>query len=71
MLHGAGVEVATPEGQATIVSWRSVEPAEVVARLESEGVMVREIPKTGLVRASIGWWTNADDLERLVNGLKT
>jgi L-cysteine/cystine lyase len=71
MLHGAGVEVATSERQATIVSWRSVEPAEVVARLESEGVMVREIPKTGLVRASIGWWTNDDDLERLVKGLKT
>jgi L-cysteine/cystine lyase len=71
MLEGTGVEVATPKEQATIVSWRSAEPVEVVAHLESEGVLVREIPKTGLVRASIGWWTNDDDLERLANGLKT
>lgn len=73
MLEDAGVEVATPPEQATIVSWRpdGAEPADVVAHLESEGVLVREIPKTGLVRASIGWWTNDDDLERLANGLKT
>ena len=70
MLAAIGEEVVSPEERATIVSWRSGEPAAVVARLEFEGVMVREIPKTGLVRASIGWWTNDDDLERLANGLK-
>lgn len=71
MLRAAAVEVVSPQERATIVSWRSAEPAKVVAHLEEEGVMVREIPKTGLVRASIGWWTNEDDLERLINGLKS
>ena len=31
-----------------------------------ERVLVREILKTGLVRVSCGWWTNEDDLQRLV-----
>jgi L-cysteine/cystine lyase len=72
MLTDAGVDLVSPEERATIVSWRPAgeEAAEVVARLASEGVMVREIPKTGLVRASVGWWTNDEDLERLIKGLK-
>ena len=72
MLTAAGEDVVSPEERATIVSWRpsGEEAVEVVARLASEGVLVREIPKTGLVRASVGWWTNDEDLERLVRGLK-
>ena len=72
MLLEAGEDVVSPTERATIVSWRpdGEEAAAVVARLEAEGVMVREIPKTGLVRASVGWWTNEDDLERLITGLK-
>jgi L-cysteine/cystine lyase len=72
MLTAAGVDVVSPPARATIVSWRpsAGTPTEVVARLAAEGVLVREIPKTGLVRASVGWWTNEEDLERLVRGLK-
>ena len=33
------------------------------------GVVVRELPGTGLVRASVGWWTSEDDLDRLVAAL--
>ena len=33
------------------------------------GVIVRDLPGRGLVRASVGWWTNDDDLERLVAAL--
>jgi selenocysteine lyase/cysteine desulfurase len=32
-------------------------------------VHVREIPRTGLVRVSCGWWTSDQDLDRLVAGL--
>jgi L-cysteine/cystine lyase len=64
------VEVVTPPGHSTLVSFRpSGEPAELVARLLDEGVIVRELPGRGLVRASCGWWTNEDDLQRLVAGL--
>ncbi len=72
LLVGAGEDVVTPDERATIVSWRprGEESADVVARLAAAGVLVRDIPKTGLVRASVGWWTSDDDLERLVASLK-
>ncbi|MGH8925832.1 MAG: aminotransferase class V-fold PLP-dependent enzyme [Acidimicrobiia bacterium] len=72
MLADAGEDVVSPTERATIVSWRpqGVVPADVVARLASAGVLVRDIPKTGLVRASVGWWTSEEDLDRLVSGLR-
>ena len=64
------VDVVTPPGHSTLVSFRpSGDPTEVVAQLLAEGVVVRELPGRNLVRASCGWWTNEDDLQRLVSGL--
>jgi hypothetical protein len=31
--------------------------------------ILRDLPGRGLVRASVGWWTSEDDLERLVEAL--
>ena len=56
-------------GDATLVAFRAEEPPALVARLAEEGVVVREIPKTGLVRVSCGWWTDENDLQRLVGAL--
>ena len=56
-------------GDATLVAFRAEEPLGLVARLAEEGVVVREIPKTGLVRVSCGWWTDESDLQRLVGAL--
>ena len=71
LLCEPGEDVVAPDERATIVSWRPAgeAPADVVARLAAAGVVVRDIPKTGLVRASVGWWTSEDDLERLVAAL--
>jgi L-cysteine/cystine lyase len=64
------VDVATESGQSTLVAFRpSGDPKEVVMRLADRGVVVREIPGTGLVRVSCGYWTSDDDLERLVDAL--
>jgi L-cysteine/cystine lyase len=64
------VEVVTPPGHSTLVSFRPpVDPTELVARLHDAGVIVRELPGRNLVRASCGWWTNEDDLQRLVAGV--
>ena len=73
LLAGAGADVIVPDSPATIVSWRpeGEAPADIVAGLAAVGVVVRDIPKTGLVRASVGWWTSEDDLQRLVAGLKS
>ena len=60
------VDVMTAPGQSGLVAFRSEKPAEIVSRAEQAGVIVREIPRTGLVRVSCGWWTSERDLERLL-----
>ena len=69
LLAERGHEVVTEPGQATLVSWRGEETAETVARLAEQGVVVRDLPGLGLVRASCGFWTSDEDLQRLVRGL--
>lgn len=56
-------------GDATLVAFRAEDPPALVEAMAGEGVVVREIPKTGLVRASCGWWTSEDDLQRLTAAL--
>ncbi len=64
------VEIVTPAGQSTLVSFRPAgDPTELVAALAERGVIVRELPGRGLVRASCGWWTSEDDLRRLAVGV--
>ncbi|MDQ6804530.1 MAG: aminotransferase class V-fold PLP-dependent enzyme [Actinomycetota bacterium] len=61
-LEARGLEVA-PRGRSTLVSWRVEDPEAEVERLAEEGVIVRSIPGRGLVRASVGAWTSAQDIE--------
>ena len=56
-------------GGATLVAFRAEDPPALVSRLAEADVAVREIPGTGLVRVSCGWWTNEDDLSRLADCL--
>jgi L-cysteine/cystine lyase len=62
-------EVVTEPGQATLVSFRAEEPEALVARLAEAGVVVRDLPGTGWVRVSCGFWTSDEDLECLAAGL--
>jgi L-cysteine/cystine lyase len=70
-LSEAGYDVVTPDDRATLVSWRvpTDTSAEIVARLADADVIVRDLPGRGLVRASVGWWTSEDDLDRLLHAL--
>jgi L-cysteine/cystine lyase len=70
-LREAGCQVVDPESRATLVSWRvSTDDSEgIVARLAEARVIVRDLPGRGIVRASVGWWNDESDLERLVAGL--
>jgi L-cysteine/cystine lyase len=71
LLRKAGEDIVVPAERATLVSWRAHGEASdrIVARLAAAGVVVRDLPGMGLVRASVGWWTNDEDLERLVAAL--
>jgi L-cysteine/cystine lyase len=66
-----GRVVELERGDATLVAFRpdGEEPAAVVERLAQAGVIVREIPRTRLVRVSCGYWTSDEDLARLVDAL--
>ncbi len=69
-LLAARVEVVSPAERSTLVAFRGPgETAELVESLHREGVHVRDIPGTGLIRVSCGWWTSDGDLERLLAAL--
>ena len=64
------VDVVSPAGHSTLVSFRPPgDPTELVASLDAQGVVVRELPGRNLVRASCGWWTSEEDLRSLADGV--
>jgi L-cysteine/cystine lyase len=70
-LVAAGFEVVTEPGQATLVSFVPREEADAAARRAYDsGVVIRDLPGTGWVRASCGWWTDDGDVDRLVSALR-
>jgi L-cysteine/cystine lyase len=52
-------------GRTTLVSWPDPEPEAAVARLATEGILIRDLPGRGLLRASVGAWSSEDELDRL------
>ena len=62
--------VVTAPGQATLVSFVAERDAsEEAARLLQEGIVVRDMPGTGWLRVSCGWWTSDGDVDRLLAAL--
>ena len=60
----------TPPGQAGLVTFSVDGDAEgMAAHLFEQDVVVRNLPGTPWLRASCGWWTSDDDVERLVRAL--
>jgi len=69
-LAEAGHDVVTEAGQGTLVTWRSEgDTAATAAALYDRGVVLRDLPGAGLLRASVGWWNDETDLERLLDAL--
>jgi len=72
LLLDAGREVVTEAGQGPLVTFRARSDAAAAAgALYERGVVVRSLPGDELLRASVGWWNDEDDLERLVAALET
>jgi L-cysteine/cystine lyase len=64
------VDVVTEPGQGTLVAFRPrCDAAELVETLARRDVVIRDLPGRGWARASLGFWTSDEDLERLVEGL--
>jgi L-cysteine/cystine lyase len=60
------VDVVTEPGHSTLVTWRDEQATDRVGQALEAGVVIRELPKLGWLRASVGWWNDESDLERLV-----
>ena len=58
-----------PRGPTTLVSWEEHDPAAARDRLAAAGVVVRNLPGTRYVRASVGAWNDESDLERLLSAM--
>jgi L-cysteine/cystine lyase len=71
LLLEAGLELATEPGHSTLVSFvPRGDPAKTVAAAYEQGVVIRDLPRTPWLRVSCGYWTNEEDLERLVAALR-
>ena len=69
-LLGERFEVITEADHATLVTFAAPgDPAECAARALEHGVVIRDLPGTAWLRASCGYWTNEDDLQRLVEAV--
>jgi L-cysteine/cystine lyase len=65
-LVAAGLTVHSEPGQGTLLAFEvEGDPAAAVERARELGVVVRSLPN-GWVRASVGWWNDETDVERLV-----
>ncbi len=70
LLLERGHDVVTEPGQGNLVSIRFPgDTAEAALALYERGVILRELAGTGLLRASVGWWNDDADLDRLAEGL--
>jgi selenocysteine lyase/cysteine desulfurase len=67
-LVAAGREL-TPRGPTTLVSFSSPDPQAEREALALEGVVLRDIPGSPWLRASVGAWNNERDLDRLLETL--
>jgi L-cysteine/cystine lyase len=70
-LAASGRDVV-PRGRSTLVAWAAGDDDAATAardRLAENGIVVRNLPGTGRLRASVGAWNDEDDLERLMSAL--
>jgi selenocysteine lyase/cysteine desulfurase len=59
-----------PRGPTTLVSWEDLDPEATRDRAAEHGVIIRNLPGTPYLRASVGAWNDDSDLERLLEALE-
>ena len=60
-----GIEVA-PRADTTLVTFADPDPEAARERLSDGGVLLRNLPGTSYLRASVGAWNDESDLDRLL-----
>jgi L-cysteine/cystine lyase len=60
-----------PREDTTLVSFASPDAEREREHLLQQGVVVRDIPGTPWLRASVGAWNDEHDLDRLLGALLT
>jgi L-cysteine/cystine lyase len=68
MLAEAG-HVVAPRGPTTLVAWEDADPPASSGRLAEAGVLIRHLPGTAYLRASVGAYNDESDLHRLLEAL--
>jgi L-cysteine/cystine lyase len=64
------VHVVTEPGHAGLISWLvDRDASELAARAWEQGVVIRDLPGLNWLRASCGYWTSDEDVERLIGAL--
>jgi selenocysteine lyase/cysteine desulfurase len=67
-LEDAGRTVA-PRDATTLVAWEDPDPETTRDRLTEAGVVIRNLPGTAYLRASVGAWNDENDLQKLLDAL--
>ena len=70
LLAERGLTVA-PRGESTLVSWEASDPEAESARLLRAGYLLRHLPGTPYVRASVGAWTSEEEMAGLAEEAAT
>ena len=65
-LDERGIAVG-PRGETTLVAWKDDDPPATRERLAAAGVVVRDLPGTQYLRASVGAWNDETDIDRLLS----
>ncbi len=60
-----------PRGDTTLVAFSCADAKDERDRLAERGVIVRDLPGRGQLRASVGAWNDEDDVERLLSALES
>ncbi len=58
-----------PRDDTTLVAWEDPDPEATRNRLTEAGIVIRNLPNTPYLRASVGAWNDESDLQRLLDGL--
>lgn len=64
-LRERGITV-TPRADTTLVTFENADPEAARLRLAEAGVLLRNLPGTPFLRASVGAWNDESDLDRLL-----